>query len=63
MDKMQIDLKNENKNSIKVCCISDTHTFTDQLDVGEGDILIHAGDFTFDGRFEEMKQFVDWFQK
>ena len=53
----------KNGKQIKVCCISDTHTFTDQLEVGEGDILIHAGDFTFQGGFEEMKQFTEWFAK
>ena len=55
--------KFENKK-LKVCCISDTHGFHDQMeDLGEGDILIHAGDFTFVGDYDEIKKFVDWFSK
>lgn len=49
--------------SIKVCCISDTHSFHEQLDLEPGDILIHAGDFTCRGSREEVSHFTDWLRK
>ena len=52
----------DSKN-LKVCCISDTHCQHDLLNVGSGDILIHAGDFTYTGKYEEIKSFAEWFGK
>ena len=49
------------KQMIKVCCISDTHNETDSFDLGEGDLLIHAGDFTLSGKYDEMEKFAKWF--
>ena len=47
---------------IRVVCISDTHTFHKSLVIPAGDILIHAGDFTFKGREEEVRSFGEWFR-
>jgi Icc-related predicted phosphoesterase len=33
--------------TVRIVCISDTHELHRELDVPPGDILIHAGDFTF----------------
>ncbi|KAM7346397.1 metallophosphoesterase domain-containing protein 1-like isoform 2-T2 [Cochliomyia hominivorax] len=46
----------------RVVCMSDTHTMTSQLkfDVPQGDIFIHAGDFSNYGRWNEVKEFNDW---
>ena len=42
---------------IRVVCISDTHTHTDFLNIPDGDILIHSGDFTYHGKEEEVIKF------
>jgi predicted MPP superfamily phosphohydrolase len=47
-----------NKPTIKVVCISDTHTNT--LDVPSGDVLIHAGDLTNAGTVQEIQAQLDW---
>ncbi len=45
---------------MKIVCLSDTHGKHAQLQVPEGDILIHAGDFTKRGLIGEVQQFNDW---
>jgi Icc-related predicted phosphoesterase len=45
--------------AVKVVCISDTHN--EQLrDIPLGDILIHAGDLTVNGTFEELQLQLGW---
>jgi len=51
------------ESTIAICAISDTHGFHDQLDMGSGDLLIHAGDFTCRGSREEVQEFADWIKK
>ena len=48
---------------MRIVAISDTHTFEDRINVPDGDVLIHAGDFTITGSFEEVKQFALWLEK
>ncbi|CAG8014316.1 unnamed protein product [Penicillium salamii] len=43
---------------IAVVCISDTHNT--QPDVHDGDILIHAGDLTQSGSFQELQDSINW---
>lgn len=43
---------------IKVICISDTHNT--QPDLPGGDILIHAGDVSQYGMFDEIQEQLDW---
>lgn len=45
---------------MKVVCISDTHNRHRELDMPEGDILVHAGDFTHSGSKAEVQDFLDW---
>ena len=45
---------------IRFVCISDTHTKHRDIDLPDADILIHSGDFTFNGRRAEVKEFADW---
>jgi len=49
-------------NYVRVCCISDTHT--QHLNIPKGipqcDLLIHAGDITYDGNLEKLARFNDW---
>ena len=51
------------KTSIKFVCISDTHTKTHNLTNLEGDVLIHAGDFSSTGHPEEVKNFNSFLGK
>ena len=43
---------------IKVVCISDTHC--SNPDVPDGDLLIHTGDMTNNGTFDELQALLDW---
>src|ERR1700676_5392257 len=46
---------------VTVVCISDTHELHRELDVPDGDILIHAGDFTmFSKSASAILDFNDW---
>ena len=45
-------------NPVKVVCISDTHN--QQPEVPPGDILIHAGDLTESGSFDEVQAGLTW---
>ena len=45
------------ENHIRFVCISDTHSKTEGLDLPDGDILLHAGDFTTKGRLSEIREF------
>jgi len=44
----------------KLVIISDTHGIERKLP--DGDILIHCGDFTSNGTFHQLKQFIQWFR-
>lgn len=44
----------------RIVCISDTHEKHDQVTVPPGDILIHAGDFTFMGDPLPVHKFGKW---
>merc|ERR1712134_199914 len=51
----------ENNQTLKVCCISDTHCQHRSIPTRlSGDILIHSGDFTYTGTYQEVKDFSDW---
>jgi Icc-related predicted phosphoesterase len=48
---------------MKFVLISDTHGKHAGLKLPKGDVLIHAGDVTFNGNENEVKEFLDWFEK
>lgn len=48
---------------MKVVFISDTHSQHEKLDMPEGDLLIHSGDFTTLGKVNEIVGFNDWLGK
>jgi predicted phosphodiesterase len=48
---------------MRIVAISDTHGKHNELDVPDGDILIHCGDFTMKGLMSETNDFIDWFEK
>jgi Icc-related predicted phosphoesterase len=45
----------------KIVCLSDTHNRNEQINVPDGDILIHAGDATGRGTIDEIVLFNEWF--
>ena len=49
---------------IRMVCISDTHSAVENLEIPfkipDGDILIHAGDFTNYGEVDKVKEFNTW---
>ena len=47
---------------MKVVCISDTHNHHDEIPVPDGDMLIHAGDFSIFGNEGEARAFATWFR-
>src|ERR1700712_2486504 len=44
--------------SIRIVCISATHTHT--YTIPDGDVLIHAGDLTNAGNIAELQAQIDW---
>lgn len=45
---------------MRIVCISDTHTFHDDINVPDGDLLIHSGDATIGGTVKEVAAFGNW---
>ncbi|KAL2104953.1 hypothetical protein VUR80DRAFT_9265 [Thermomyces stellatus] len=43
---------------VRVVCISDTHCLNPQ--VPDGDLLLHTGDMTNNGSFDEIQALLDW---
>lgn len=52
-------------NKVRVVCMSDTHSLTHHIkfEVPDGDIFIHAGDFTRCGKLDEVVDFNNWLEK
>jgi Icc-related predicted phosphoesterase len=49
--------------TIKIACISDTHTHHAHIKIPESlDMIIHAGDWTYRGRMDEVVDFLDWYE-
>jgi len=48
---------------MKAVFISDTHNYHNEVELPDGDLLIHTGDFTLTGTIAECVDFRDWFQK
>lgn len=47
---------------MKLVCISDTHLCQNDVILPDGDILIHAGDLTSLGNFNEFRGVGEWFK-
>jgi len=60
--KVKAPTKPTTPDKIRFVCISDTHSLTSHLKrtIPEGDVLIHAGDFTRCGHLQEVKEFNTW---
>jgi predicted phosphodiesterase len=49
------------RRKTRIVCISDTHNNTPKLP--PGDVLIHAGDLTNQGSYDELERSVGWLEK
>ena len=59
----QVDVKVAEKRDdglVRIVLISDTHNKHEKLEMPEGDVLIHAGDFTNNGTEQEIREFDMW---
>lgn len=57
-----LPFSNPKESNLKIVLISDTHEQHEKLgSLPEGEVLIHAGDYTYVGRREAKKKFFDWF--
>ena len=45
---------------MRIVCLSDTHNLHGRIAVPEGDVLVHAGDFTMRGTAQEIAKFDAW---
>jgi predicted phosphohydrolase len=45
---------------MRIVCLSDTHDLHDQLQVPDGDLLLHAGDATMRGSEAQIRAFDRW---
>ena len=52
-----------NPDFVRFVCISDTHSLHKYLDLPAGDVLLHTGDFTMQGRENEIISFSKWLGK
>ena len=46
---------------MRIISISDTHGLHEDLDIPDGDVLVHAGDMTSHGRLAQIKGLNEWF--
>lgn len=49
--------------SLKIDCISDTHSQHKKIKLPGGDILIHSGDCCSQGELEDALEFLEWFKE
>ena len=49
------------KDRVRFVVISDTHNLHQHLQIPDGDVIIHAGDFTNKGSLREVDAFANWF--
>lgn len=49
------------KRTLRVVCVSDTHN--SQPKIPDGDVLVHAGDLTQTGTFQELQEALNWLNR
>ena len=47
----------------KIIALSDSHNATKRVEISDGDILVHAGDFSFEGKESEIQDFIEWMKE
>lgn len=48
------------KHIMRIISISDTHGLHNDLEIPNGDVLVHAGDMTSHGRLTQIEDFNKW---
>ena len=48
---------------LQIVALSDSHNATKRVEIPDGDILIHAGDFSFQGIASEIQDFIEWMKE
>ena len=51
------------RRKTRFICVSDTHTVSPadgSFKLPKGDVLVHAGDLTKQGTYQELKKTLDW---
>lgn len=48
---------------LRVVAIADTHLLHDDIELPDGDVLVHAGDVSGRGRLHELETFARWFEQ
>ena len=48
---------------MKIVCISDSHGQHHALNLPEGDMILHGGDFTKRGTENQVREFLSWFSR
>ena len=48
---------------MKFVCLADTHCLHNKIEVPDGDVLLHAGDFTMRGKEKNIRDFSDFLGK
>jgi len=53
-------LENGTEKMTKIVAVSDTHGRHRRVEIPDGDVLVHAGDFTGSGSLRDVEEFDDW---
>jgi len=56
----------EEIRKIRFVCVADTHNASPAdgaFKLPKGDVLVHAGDLTTQGTFDELKKTLDWIEQ
>ena len=48
---------------MKIIAISDTYSFHRQVEIPEGDVLVHAGDISWKGELDIIEDFSNWLKE
>jgi hypothetical protein len=59
-ERVEAAVVDEDGDWVRIVCLSDTHTIHHTLTVPDGDILLHAGDFTTRGPMQQVEDFNVW---
>ena len=53
------------EDKLRFVCMSDTHSLTSHINnpIPDGDVFVHAGDFTRAGGLSEVREFNAWIAK
>jgi Icc-related predicted phosphoesterase len=50
-------------DSLRLVCLSDTHEQLQYVEIPDGDVLIHCGDWTWTGNYHVLNKELDYFRK